>query len=116
MGIFVQPLVFSFLLRPRGSLTVFPSKVMGNCGTKKGVEAAGIVEPAIASTLVEESSVGVKSQPVSEQTEMPADVQAEILEAVEKAETAVAEVAAEMKDEIVAVEEVVVRKAKGFCC
>jgi len=85
--------------------------------TKKGVEAAGIVEPARATTLVEESSVGVKACPVPEQiAEVSADVKADIAEAVEKAEAKIAEVAAEIKDEIVAVEEVAVRKAKDGCC
>merc|ERR1712085_98902 len=92
------------------------SKVMGNCGTKKGVEAAGIVEPAQATTLVEEGA-GVKACPMPGQiADVSAEVRAEIVEAVEKAESKIAEVVAEMKDEIVGVEEVALRKTKGCCC
>merc|ERR1712194_89287 len=112
---------------------------MGNCGTKKGVEAAGVVEPAramtlveessvsvkVATTLVEESSASVKVEAVAEQTveavaeqtaEGSTDLKAEIAEAVEKAEAKIAQVALEIKDEIVEVEDLAVFFAKFFCC
>merc|ERR1740139_2078580 len=81
---------------------------MGNCGTKKGVEAAGVTEPTtqVAPTLVEQGEGTGKVESVGEQVvEAAAEVKAEVAEVVEVVEKKAAEAVEGVEEKIAAVEE-----------
>merc|ERR1712194_137885 len=77
------------------------SQAMGNCGTKKGAEAAGVTEPTTTRavpTLVEEAGAQGKVETVGEQiVEAAAEAKADVVAVVEAVQEKIAEVVSEEK-------------------